>query len=90
MSFNAMHEVILRTPYDIKKWGQPDKPYHVAWDYPVMRNGQCLDVRRRYKTVTADKAFEFALKHDVPLDRMPRALARRVKDYVRTIEEIAQ
>lgn len=83
--FNPNHAVRVRPPYEVKRFGHPDKPYVIEWSYPLMYNGRCIDTRRRHKLATADKTFEFALKHRIPSSRLPYAIRKKLCEHAQTV-----
>lgn len=76
--FNPMHSVHVREPYNVKKYGYPDKPYRIEWSYPIMRYNRFIGEGRRRMLATPEAAFEFAVKHSIPPDRMPKLIRRRL------------
>lgn len=84
-----MHSVRVRTPYEVKVYGDPDKPFVIEWDYPLFIKGRFGGSQRRHQLASAEKALQFTLKHEIPLDRLPIAMRKKLCAYARTVSTIA-
>ena len=89
MKFDPMHDIEVRPPHDVKQRGGADKPYIISWGYPVYTNRQFTSSNRRHNTVTTSEALTFALKHQIPMDRLPVSVREQLCELARYVKTLA-
>ena len=84
-----MHSVRVRSPYEVKVYGDPDKPSYWSGTTPLWYKGRFSGTQRRHMLATPEKALEFTLKHRIPSDRLPVAMRKKLCAYAHTVSTTA-